>query len=115
MPKKEIHTIVMTSANADYGFFQDPTPDGNFLSFEKAQHRFEERIAVENQISTAATIPKTVKKPSGRCTRTVTPRPALCVLRLSHQKLKIGLCLVCRQPFLHESGGKHYVLQYDTA
>lgn len=47
MPKKEIHTIVMTSANADYGFFQDPTPDGSFLSFEKAQHRFEERIAEE--------------------------------------------------------------------
>lgn len=47
MPKKEIYTIVMTSANADQGCFQDPTPYGSYLSFEKAQHRFEELIAEE--------------------------------------------------------------------
>lgn len=47
MPKKEIHTIVMTSANADHGFYQNPTPNGSFLSFEKAQRRFEELIAEE--------------------------------------------------------------------
>lgn len=47
MSKKEIHTIVMTSANADQGLFQDPIPNGSFLSFEKAQHRLEELIAEE--------------------------------------------------------------------
>lgn len=47
MAKKEIHTIVMTSANADHGLFQDPTPNGSYLSFEKAQLRFEELIAEE--------------------------------------------------------------------
>lgn len=47
MPKKKIYTIIMTSANADHGLFQDPTPNGSFLSFEKAQHRFEELIAEE--------------------------------------------------------------------
>ena len=47
MAKKEIHTIVMTSANADHGLFQDPTPNGSYLSFEEAQHRFEELIAKE--------------------------------------------------------------------
>lgn len=45
--KKEIYTIVMTSANADQGLFQDPTPYGSYLSFEKAQHRFEELISEE--------------------------------------------------------------------
>lgn len=47
MPVKEIHTIVMTSANADHGLFQNPTPYGSYLSFEKAQQRFEELIAKE--------------------------------------------------------------------
>ncbi len=47
MIKKEIYTIIMTSANADHGFFQDPTPNGSFLSFEKAQERFEKQIAEE--------------------------------------------------------------------
>lgn len=47
MPKQEIHTIVMTSADADQGHFQAPTPCGSYLSFEKAQHRFEELIAEE--------------------------------------------------------------------
>lgn len=47
MSKKDIHTIVMTSANADQGCFQDPTPYGSYLSFERAQHRFEELIAEE--------------------------------------------------------------------
>lgn len=47
MQKKEIHTIVMTSANADQGLFQDPKPNGSYLSFEKALHRFEELIAEE--------------------------------------------------------------------
>ena len=45
MIKKEIHTIIMTAANADVGLFQDPTPYGSFLSFEKAQARFVELIA----------------------------------------------------------------------
>lgn len=47
MPKTEIHTIVMTSANADQGHFQDPTPCGSYLSFERARHRFEKLIAEE--------------------------------------------------------------------
>lgn len=47
MIKKEIYTIVMTSANADQGLFQDPTSYGSYLSFENAQHRFEELIAEE--------------------------------------------------------------------
>lgn len=47
MAEKEIHTIVTTSANADQGLFQDPTPNGSYLSFEKAQYRFEELIAEE--------------------------------------------------------------------
>lgn len=47
MSKKEIHTIVMTSANADQGLFQDPTFYGSYLSFEKAQHCFEVLIEEE--------------------------------------------------------------------
>lgn len=35
MPVKEIHTIVMTSANADHGLFQNPTPYGSYLSLRK--------------------------------------------------------------------------------
>lgn len=49
MIKKEIHTIIMTAANADVGLFQDPTPYGSFLSFEKAQARFVELIAKEKE------------------------------------------------------------------
>ena len=45
MAKKEIYTVVMTSANSDLGFFQDPTPNGSFLSFDKAKQRLEELIA----------------------------------------------------------------------
>lgn len=47
MTKKEIYTIVMTSANADHGLFQNPTPNGSFLSFDKAKRRLEELIAEE--------------------------------------------------------------------
>lgn len=49
MSKKEIHTIVMTAANADNGHFQNPTPYGSFLSIARAQHRFEKLITAEKE------------------------------------------------------------------
>lgn len=49
MPKKKSYTIVMTAANADVGLFQNPTPYGSYLSFENAQHRFEELFAEEKK------------------------------------------------------------------
>ena len=47
MTKKEIYTIIMTSANADHGLFQNPMPNGSFLSFDMAKRRLEELIAEE--------------------------------------------------------------------
>lgn len=46
---KSVFTIITTSANADNGFFQDPTPCGCFLSAELAQIRFMELIAKEKE------------------------------------------------------------------
>lgn len=47
MLKKEIHTIIMTAANADTGLFQNPTPCGSFLSYQRALKRLEKLIAKE--------------------------------------------------------------------
>ncbi|WP_313529302.1 hypothetical protein [Anaerotignum sp.] len=47
--KKEIHTIAMTSANADVGHFQNPTPIASYFSFEKVQKRFKELINEEKK------------------------------------------------------------------
>lgn len=46
---KTVYIIITTSANADKGFFQDPTPCGCYLSPERAQARFEELIAEEKK------------------------------------------------------------------
>ena len=49
MLKKEIHTIVMTAANADTGLFQTPTPYGSFLSYQRALEHLDKLIAKEKK------------------------------------------------------------------
>ncbi len=45
---KEIFTIITTSADADQGLFQDPTPAGSYYSPEKA-HAELMRLAAEEK------------------------------------------------------------------
>lgn len=46
---RPIFTIVKTSANADVGLFQDPSPCGSFLSYQRAKNRLDELIAEEKE------------------------------------------------------------------
>lgn len=49
MLKKEIHTIVMTAANADTGLFQSPTPCGSFFSYQRALEQLGKLIAKKKE------------------------------------------------------------------
>jgi len=46
---REIHTIVTTSADADCGNFQDPTPAGSYFSPQRAQEELSRLIEAEKE------------------------------------------------------------------
>ncbi|WP_326975327.1 hypothetical protein [Caproicibacter sp. BJN0012] len=50
MPKpREIYTVVTTSADADQGCFQEPTPAGSYFSFQGAQAELARLIEEEKE------------------------------------------------------------------
>jgi len=46
---RPVFTIITTAANADVGLFQDPTPCGSFLSYNRAKARLKKLIEEEKK------------------------------------------------------------------